>query len=262
MVKYPLLIAISIILTACMAPASRTMPATIIPSLTESVQATRLPTSSPVSQGVLPLGRKNNWLKGVPCRAPCWEGITPGQTSGQQAMEILQRNPFIKDVELRSGPFYGDKGVLVWNWINGTPGGDLSYHLGTPDQLVYQIRPEISLVQLGEVIDAYGEPSHIVAAAEHGVDIGSGTVYQLDFIWLSNGFAMRHSNSGPDLHTKPSFDSEMILWQVTFFIPTLDAASHVIPTGQNRVRLSKWEGFKSFDYYCKDDSYGEVCRGQ
>src|SRR5690349_8873700 len=36
-----------------------------------------------------------HWLAGIPCAPPCWEGITPGQTTLPEALRILKANPAI-----------------------------------------------------------------------------------------------------------------------------------------------------------------------
>src|SRR5947209_4744604 len=33
------------------------------------------------------------WLKGIPCKPPCFEGITPGKTTAEEAVKLLQQNP-------------------------------------------------------------------------------------------------------------------------------------------------------------------------
>ncbi|HSQ18189.1 MAG TPA: hypothetical protein VLM83_10855, partial [Anaerolineales bacterium] len=42
---------------------------------------------------------RNRWISGTPCAPPCWEGITPGQTSADEAIEILISNPMITNVD-------------------------------------------------------------------------------------------------------------------------------------------------------------------
>ena len=36
-----------------------------------------------------------NWIKGLPCKPPCWYGITPGQTTETDAINILKSLPFV-----------------------------------------------------------------------------------------------------------------------------------------------------------------------
>lgn len=41
---------------------------------------------------------KSDWLNSPACAPPCWEGITPGQTSLQEAMEIIANLPSARSV--------------------------------------------------------------------------------------------------------------------------------------------------------------------
>src|SRR5688572_2209141 len=36
-----------------------------------------------------------HWIDGIPCEPPCWQGITPGQTTAFQAVEILRSNAIV-----------------------------------------------------------------------------------------------------------------------------------------------------------------------
>src|SRR5262245_57752922 len=72
-------------------------------------------TARPVSE------MQRGWLRDTPCQAPCWEGITPGQTSVKEAVEILNRHPFTTDPRFGSLPS-DEEGTLVWLWNKSTQG--------------------------------------------------------------------------------------------------------------------------------------------
>ncbi|MBU0491270.1 MAG: hypothetical protein KKB13_05410 [Chloroflexi bacterium] len=82
------------------------------------------------------------WLKGIPCRPPCWEGITPGQTTAEEAVEILSRSPVIARANATTLPVPNpEMGLVVWSWV-GTEdeqGGQALFHAQIPSSPVYPV---------------------------------------------------------------------------------------------------------------------------
>ncbi len=55
------------------------------------------------------------------CPNPCWQGIRPGVTVAQEAMDILQAHPWVNTVTVTAGisdnPSHPDnEGVIYWDW--------------------------------------------------------------------------------------------------------------------------------------------------
>ncbi|HYF63788.1 MAG TPA: NHL repeat-containing protein, partial [Herpetosiphonaceae bacterium] len=83
------------------------------------------------------LGRR--WLRGEPCAAPCWEGVTPGVTTVGAALDLLKRSPLIDPAsvgvfELIDG---GNEAVIEafvsWTWIgNDYDGGKAAFKPAPP----------------------------------------------------------------------------------------------------------------------------------
>lgn len=74
-------------------------PLSTLPVASSPVETAR-PSPSPtemssLTESALPEDWSYRWLKGIPCRPPCWEGITPGQTTAREAEEILRQSPII-----------------------------------------------------------------------------------------------------------------------------------------------------------------------
>jgi hypothetical protein len=126
----------------------------------------------------------SRWLRGIPCRPPCWEGITPGQTTSAEAADILQQSPIVTDIEIASVPLYPETGLIQWEWVStGEDGGGALFDSQTPSSPIYLIYPDLPMwFTFDDVIRAYGEPTHVVARAVHGPDIDSGISYQLTVI--------------------------------------------------------------------------------
>src|SRR5262245_17799626 len=57
-------------------------------------------TPTPVAHPVSNTDPTTRWLLGVPCRAPCWEGVTPGKTIAEEAVTIFRQSPILKNVQI------------------------------------------------------------------------------------------------------------------------------------------------------------------
>ncbi len=50
------------------------------------------------------------------CPQPCWQGISPGSTSGTDAYRLLNRQPWVDEIDL-----YIDLNALAWTWSGTHP---------------------------------------------------------------------------------------------------------------------------------------------
>ena len=123
--KTPFLIIIFFLLSSCQQvgriPANTTEAwETITPGVTE----TRISTSVPATIANTPIEEEtqvfetappptiiseqewlDRWLYYPVCTAPCWEGITPGQTKGEDVVDILAANSLFSNIEVYIGDF-------------------------------------------------------------------------------------------------------------------------------------------------------------
>ncbi len=221
-------------------------------------KATSTPIPTPVATPTTPLptkppppeGWELGWLKGIPCRPPCWEGITPGQTTAAEAVEMLKNHPWVATTRKFS---LGEDGAIAWKWVNEQEGGEIGFW-SQPPQVVFSIRPGFPrYFRFSEVIEAYGEPSHIIAMAYYGSDI-DGIFYELEIVYRPQGFILKAIYSG-----KPDLTLDTLV-SVTFFAPEdkLYLAAFSDPG-----RAVPWQGFKGYDFYCRnrDDDDRDACHG-
>jgi hypothetical protein len=94
-------------------------------------------------------------VTGEPCEAPCWQNITPGETSWNDALTILEDDARFTDLETVSG----DNEDLVVNFA--PPDGRQCCRMysedgQTVDFILTLLAPEMTV---GEVIERYGEPA-------------------------------------------------------------------------------------------------------
>jgi hypothetical protein len=172
------------------------------------------------------------WVHGMPCRAPCWQGIVPGKTSAGEARELLKRLPFVKPDSVKQGS---------WRSLDGDGGGHLSIDNGVV-QAVHLALP--SGVRLGDVIDSYGEPSHVAAGRWYG-NHGDGPFYSLALVYASPGIVLDAShiwNSKPKISPDMCFDY-ISLGQAGIHTEILDSSS-----------LAEWQGMQDIETYYDTES--------
>lgn len=97
----------------------------------------------------------------VACEAPCWNGITPGQTTWDEGIEFIQNEALFTNVETAEDPDSSAK-VIRWQVIGSQISSPNSLY--TDDgEVVAQINLiDLSPYSLGEVIDAQGEPTYAI----------------------------------------------------------------------------------------------------
>lgn len=232
-------------------------PNALVPTLTNppnAIASATVPTKPPP-----PVDWPSRWLKGIPCRPPCWEGITPGKTTPAEAVEILRSSPLVANAKMATDPLLSSLGYVIWDWVGGRAGGEANYSTQALTQTLYIIGPYLSTsFRFQDVIQAYGEPSHILATAAHGPDIGSGISYYLQLVYLPQGFALAAGGS-----RKPALSEDMFLNGPSFFAPTTEG--FIAAFGEAGIAaglLTPWQGIRSFDFYCKDQENGSACRGE
>ncbi len=189
------------------------------------------------------------WLRGIPCRPPCWEGVTPGQTTVAEAVAVLNGNSGIVpgSVTTSESP-RANIGYVTWKWVGSTHGGEARYALDTPAPTIYQISPcfecvpgDSSAFTLADVMQAYGEPSHIQAHAFYGRH-GEGPLYTVAYWYLPLGLSIEENR----LHqTKPTLHVGMQFNQVNFYPVRQEHRPEFLQI------IVPWEGFKDFDAYCR-----------
>ncbi len=219
-----------------------------------SQESLQPPTKSPALFKPMPIDWQSRWLRGVPCRLPCWEGITLGKTTASQAVELLQNSPLISTAYISVTAGMPELGYISWKWADGTAGGGASFNAIETTPFVGGIKPYYPVgFRLGDVIDEYGEPSHILATAYYNPD-RIGISYHLKIVYRSLGLILETGGaSKPVLSTNTDFDA-------VFFAPTSEGLKY-IEAPNHPEWLVPWEGMKDFEFYCQDSENGKACRG-
>lgn len=216
------------------------------PTTTESLTA-----SDPTPPNArMPDDWQFRWLKGIPCSPPCWEGITPGTTVGIQAEALLGKSPIVASTSVYTFTDYVSVG---WDWVSGTRGGAARYDNLPSDQTIYGIWPIYhDLFRFRDISEAFGEPSHVMARAYKSPFQGK-TLTQVWIIYLDRGFLLWTEQK--------DLDKDTAFWDLAFFVPTLNGLAKVEPWARFHPDwVIPWQGFKGFDFYCRDELNGRECR--
>ena len=190
------------------------------------------------------------WVEGKPCAVPCWMHITPGETTPNEARQMLQKGVFGR---LRNVTRYGDDWLeahdLEQNSVILVSGGD--------PPLIRKIgfRPADSIT-FQQVLANFGEPTHVVAFAFRSTMVES-TAYAFNFIFMSHGLELHWSGNGDGVSPSDVSIESYEFDLVQFFEPSLEAYRNfrVNPAWVDMLR--PFDGSYDFDHYC----VGDRCSG-
>jgi hypothetical protein len=95
------------------------------------------------------------------CSAPCWRGITPGETKWSDALAILEDQPDLEDPKSEQAQSIGPNALAaVWQPVNGEQCCQMVSEDGeTVSGIVLQLAPTMTV---GELVSAQGEPQYVI----------------------------------------------------------------------------------------------------
>jgi hypothetical protein len=187
------------------------------------------------------------WLNGIPCSAPCWEEVTPGETTHLEAIKIWSSNHLFSKLEdihrsSKNGAFDFEMNISFDHFM-GSAGFSLPSQPEIIDWIVLSGSYEVTL---NDLIKAYGQPSHIIAGNYSYADISN--CWFLNIIWLSKGLAFLDEGIAPF----PMIADNLSLETISFFSPGLDGfkkAGLNYNAQGDEYSLASWHGYDSFDNY-------------
>lgn len=123
---------------------------------------------------------RSEWVENIftekKCALPCWEGITPGETTIHEAAELLASNSLF---DLLYGPklIFEDptQYEIVWKTKQQKTEGGQARSLGTGD-LVWFLNlgftGESPTITLEDIVTNFGEPDSLIIEEDRGLCIG------------------------------------------------------------------------------------------
>ncbi len=173
-----------------------------------------------------------------PCDAPCWRGITPGETKWSDALTILEDSTDIDNPEVQTAQDSSAVGAQ-WQATGGEPccqmiseGGEIV------DLLVIWQQPNKTL---GELIEARGEPTYAVGTP------GDEEQAILSVFYPDNSLIVIVFTAGATSELSES--SEVI----GAYYMTPDRMQLILDTSS----LYAWEGYGPFSAYDPDKEDGD-----
>ena len=95
-----------------------------------------------------------------PCEAPCWSGITPGETSWSEAVIVVEDNPDFANVQIQNADDGSEAVAAGWTTADGT---ECCQMVSLDGEVVSNVSlllaPDIRLEQL---LDNHGDPTYLV----------------------------------------------------------------------------------------------------
>jgi hypothetical protein len=229
--------------------------ATATPHTTESLAVATEPVRAPP-----PTGWQSDWLQSRPCRPPCFENVTPGVTTLDQAYATWRANPQMQMVKVSSISASGHRGYIGWRWVDKSDNGGGIADYGqesVPSIISIRVTYYSHSFTVGEIISAFGEPTHVMASARRSPD-SNGVSYGLTLVYLDYGFSISRSTGD---RVKPTMDTQTAFDTVYYFPPSLEGfvKARDYPAEQVTSAMKVWQGMKGFAFYCIDSEGGRLC---
>jgi hypothetical protein len=175
-----------------------------------------------------------------PCEAPCWRGITPGETVWGEALTILEDDTTLSDPTTQNDEESGSV-VAEFQQINtNVPCCQMFSEAGELVDIVFlRVAPNVTL---GDLIESKGEPSYLIGTPFSDDQAIMNLIYP-DIPMVIYAFVEGTSGA-------LSEDSEIIgiLYLKSSDMDTLFETSD--------PGLQEWEGYQTYQYY--DESELEI----
>ncbi|MCE7948604.1 MAG: hypothetical protein DYG88_14360 [Chloroflexi bacterium CFX4] len=120
-----------------------------------------------------------------PCGAPCFQGITIGQTTFADAERLVRDNPLFKDVQSQENP-----PQAAWSAVNGDQCCVMTADpsTGIVNQLLVYVAPNM---RVRDVLAKYGEPAYVAVPKQDysQTEAVLGLIYpkQGNLLWVMPG---------------------------------------------------------------------------
>ena len=163
-------------------------------------------------------------LTGEPCEAPCWQNITPGETSYEEALARLEalESAIILQADDRAITFAGTSGAPCCQII--------SDDRGMISTILHQLKPR---VQFGDVIAKLGEPTYVLGQPFSDAEAMLINIYPEQAMIL---YVMVAGANGPLLESSP-------------IVATMYIASDQMEELVASTSLDHWKGFLTYSEY-------------
>lgn len=170
-------------------------------------------------------------ITGDPCEAPCWRGITPGETSWRDAVVAIEDDPQMTNIQRVDDE---ETGVRVIGWQDGE--GPLCCQMRTSDgetveSILLLLAPDILL---GELIDVIGEPTYLTG------DVATDDQALMLLLYPEQSIAIYAFVEGPE---------SGVLSETSEIIGSIYMTDDVMDEFLRLTNLYNWDGYQSYADY-------------
>ncbi len=182
-------------------------------------------------------------ITGEPCAAPCWQGITPGETLWRDARPIVEDLPGVKDLQIQEqegqiGAIWRTNGSDQYCCAIVSNSGEAVDESDVVSYIQIRLAPNITL---GELIEAQGAPAYVVNGEEVSEEQAYIVLLYPDIPVIAYTFVAGAANGAL------SSSSEIVF--VVYLTP--EAMQNEVIRNSS---LQAWEGYQSFSYYAEGEA--------
>jgi hypothetical protein len=149
-------------------------------------------------------------LRDTTCKAPCWNNLTPGQTTPTELDQYLSTLSLWTWLERRT--FTYETGCRWTRFSKNTIPGVMDFFIENEKLTYIELWGHMN-GNLGKVVDRYGPPESIEVILAIGID---GDNYIFEVFYPSKGFAI---SLYTDYEDRGYIKSNMQIWTVEYFSP-------------------------------------------
>ncbi len=156
-------------------------------------------------------------LTGEPCVPPCWQGLVPGESDRDDVERFLRESPMVGAWSV--SPDGGAGAIYTWYWAAPPDAAGYMNIISVGDEKLRTVylHPNAEL-QLGDLIEIYGEPS----ALYMGISSTGGPTGFIAYLYFTE-IGLRLSISAPVMPegelAMACFSPEMTISEALYFAP-------------------------------------------
>jgi hypothetical protein len=181
-----------------------------------------------------------SWLQTPTCEVPCWENVTPGETSRDQAKSILLSNPKIKIVDEGDVIPYG---LMLFVDIQGdkyNPNVSIGFD---KNNIVQSIKLSTfgENLHLNDIVTLYGSPKYAVVYGQETVGV------DVDLVYPEKGLVINLYAQDAEIINENdirfTFSPTQEVYDVSFYVPNLE---YYYSFAWQPLKRYDWKGFTNY----------------
>ena len=185
------------------------------------------------------------WLYEPSCSPPCWEQMTPGDTTINEGLSLIKK---LNGVSIKYSPgkgLYDDRKQMMWDFNDSNSSGS-----GTTDKqgdvisdISLQLNSEENL-RISEIISIYGPPEYVNTLGCFGELTNTSCDVHLIYPKIGMSLGLYLPDQGTDEHNV-EISSDLSIRTIVFFSPGVDNYLKALGVFDNFV---KWSGYTEYRF--------------